>query len=133
MKQRIRLTESDLHRIVKESVDSVLNEISKDTVASAKNGAFKKWQALDTDPYAKSAERDAAYDQYKNFEDEYSRRKNYKTDSKGRMVRDEYGFGVPSSDRQKAKFEKDLRNMKSGNRKYVDGPTGKRWRDVGEN
>ena len=28
MKQRIRLTESDLHRIVKESVNRVLNEIS---------------------------------------------------------------------------------------------------------
>ena len=30
MKQRIRLTESDLHRIVKESVNRVLNEVSAD-------------------------------------------------------------------------------------------------------
>ncbi len=35
MKRRIRLTESDLHKIVKESVNRMLNEINTDTAISA--------------------------------------------------------------------------------------------------
>ena len=35
MKRKIRLTESDFHRIVKESVKRVLNEVSTDTLHKA--------------------------------------------------------------------------------------------------
>lgn len=35
MKQRIRLTESDLHRIVKESVNRILLELNRSTMQSA--------------------------------------------------------------------------------------------------
>lgn len=41
-KNRIRLTESDLHRIVKESVKRVLNEVSTDTL----HNAYQKSQDL---------------------------------------------------------------------------------------
>ena len=40
MKQRIRLTESDLHRIVKESVNRVLNEVSADLADRAAGKAY---------------------------------------------------------------------------------------------
>ena len=43
MKQTIRLTESDLHKIVKESVNRVLNEISLDTIDSANSQAIEKY------------------------------------------------------------------------------------------
>ena len=42
MKRRIRLTESDLHRIVRESVKRALNEVSTDTL----HNAYQKSQAL---------------------------------------------------------------------------------------
>ena len=42
MKRRIRLTESDLHRIVKKSVNRVLNEVSTDTL----HNAYQKSQKL---------------------------------------------------------------------------------------
>jgi len=40
MKTRIRLTESDLHRIVNKSVNRVLNEISADLADRAANKAY---------------------------------------------------------------------------------------------
>ena len=42
MKNRIRITESDLHRIIKESVNRVLNEVSTDTL----HNAYQKSQKL---------------------------------------------------------------------------------------
>ena len=41
MKKIVRLTESDLHRIVKGSVNKTLNEISLNMLKRAKNKAFK--------------------------------------------------------------------------------------------
>lgn len=41
MKRRIRLTENDLHRIVKESVKKVLTEISADLAYRAANKAYR--------------------------------------------------------------------------------------------
>ena len=42
MKQKIRLTESDLHRIIKESVKNILNEISYKTAHKASEEALYK-------------------------------------------------------------------------------------------
>ena len=49
MKQRIRLTEGDLHRIVKESVNRVLTELDWKTYANYANGrrAQGKWSKAD--------------------------------------------------------------------------------------
>ena len=44
MKRRIRLTESDLHRIIKESVNQILNEISYKTAHKASEEALYKSQ-----------------------------------------------------------------------------------------
>ena len=46
-KKLIRLTESDLHRIVKESVNKVLNEISIDTLKKAQDKAFDDYESVD--------------------------------------------------------------------------------------
>ena len=43
-KNRIRLTESQLHRVIKESVNKVLNEISIDTLERAQNKAFNDYE-----------------------------------------------------------------------------------------
>lgn len=44
MKRRIRLTESDLHRIVKEAVRRTITEITDDTVNSAAFKSLDKWR-----------------------------------------------------------------------------------------
>ena len=46
MKKRIRLTENDLHRIVKQSVNRVLNEISIDTLQKAQDKAYDKYDSM---------------------------------------------------------------------------------------
>ena len=51
-KKIVRLTESDLHRIVKESVDRVLNEISDDTLLRAHKKAVDDYNdAIARSPY----------------------------------------------------------------------------------
>ena len=49
MKKRIRLTESDLHRIVNESVKSILTELDWRTYASAAMKARKRAYAAEND------------------------------------------------------------------------------------
>ena len=53
MKRITRLTESDLHRIVKESVKRVLNEVSIDTLQRAQDKAFDEYDSewLGNDDY----------------------------------------------------------------------------------
>ena len=46
MKRITRLTESDLHRIVKESVKRVLNEVSIDTLQRAQDKAFDEYDSI---------------------------------------------------------------------------------------
>ena len=45
-KKMIRLTESDLHKLVKESVNRVLNEISVDTLQRASDQAFDQYDSM---------------------------------------------------------------------------------------
>ena len=45
-KKLIRLTESDLHKVIKESVNRVLNEISIDTLQRAQDKAFKDFDSM---------------------------------------------------------------------------------------
>lgn len=118
MKKMIRLTESDLHRIISESVNRILAEVSKDTIASAMDGAYEKHKRLRNDPKATDAEKRAALDQAYAFDHEYNKRRDYVDGD----------YLKPSSDKHKAKFDKDLRDMRSGKRKYGDGPSGRRWR-----
>lgn len=59
MKQRIRLTESDIHRIVKESVNTILSELDWRTYASAAKGN-KEW--LKSHPIHKAHQNNRTYD-----------------------------------------------------------------------
>lgn len=70
---RIRLTESDLHRIIKESVKRVINEISDETVARA---AGKAGYLSDNGGYAGKPQeyRDRKNRQARYFHDEMDRR-----------------------------------------------------------
>lgn len=70
---RIRLTESDLHRIIKESVKRVINEISDETVARA---AGKAGFLADNGGYAGKPQeyRDRKNRQARYFHDEMDRR-----------------------------------------------------------
>ena len=45
-KKLIRLTESDLHRIVKESVNRIMNETSIDTLQRAQDKAFDEYDSM---------------------------------------------------------------------------------------
>ena len=42
MKQRIRLTESELHRLIKESVNNILSELDWKTYANAAKKRYKQ-------------------------------------------------------------------------------------------
>ena len=52
-KKLVKLTEGDLHRIIKESVNKVLNEISIDTLKRAEDKAFDDYDSMwaDNDNY----------------------------------------------------------------------------------
>lgn len=70
MKYRIRLNESDLHRIVKESVNRVLNEVSIDTLQRAQDKAFDEYDSMwpGNDDYDDdfASKRYRQYDAFKN-------------------------------------------------------------------
>lgn len=73
MKQRIRLTESDLHGIIKESVKRVLNEISGFTAQSAGAKAQERYNNLSkggqNSPYGQKLQRQInTFDQYNNVD-----------------------------------------------------------------
>ena len=69
MKRITRLTESDLHRIVKESVKRVLNEVSIDTLQRAQDKAFDEYDSMwpDDEDYdeAFANKRKRQYDAFK--------------------------------------------------------------------
>lgn len=69
MKKIVKLTESDLHKIVKESVNRVLNEVSIDTLRRAQNKAFDEYDSMwpDDEDYdeAFANKRKRQYDAFK--------------------------------------------------------------------
>ena len=87
MKRQIRLTENDLHRIVKETVNRIISETSTDTLYSAQKGAYKKMSTAASrfpsgDPRLKRAQ-----DQYVKFKGEYDKRyQSGNTAKKARMM-----------------------------------------------
>ena len=103
MKQRIRLTESDLHKIVKESVNMILNEVFTDTIASARDSAKDKWSKLRSKYPFNNPRVERAYDQYDNFNKEYQQRYNSGNEAK------------------KARMQKNLEDIRNGVRKYKSG------------
>jgi len=95
-KKLIRLTESDLHRIVKESVNQVLTELDWRTYYSARDKAA---QQMDDKSISKDV-RDKRYDQYNKFfqagEDQMGKQHNLNGTEVHNSMRGEYGKSFPS-------------------------------------
>lgn len=85
-KKHIRLTEEDLHRIVKESVNRVLNELSTPTIVNAKNAAMNAYK----DEIKHGRYGDKRMRQMSAFNDEYNRRTNNCTQLPSDMTQDEF-------------------------------------------
>lgn len=82
MKQVIRLTESDLHRMIKESVNQVLNELSSNTYEKAQEKAAKLGRTNQADNFNKRLEplrkeKEKIYtQQQKDYKNEYDKQWN---------------------------------------------------------
>ena len=108
MKRRIKLSESQLHRIIKESVKRAINEISLDTIDSAGDAACEKYDKLgqqygEADPRTKHA-----LDQCYKFKDYY---------------KDEYDS---SNLAKRARMKDNQQRRLNGTRRYING---KGWRN----
>jgi hypothetical protein len=57
MKRNIRITESQLHRVIKESVNKILNELSYPTMQSAYQKAMQMYQRTGDERYKQQADR----------------------------------------------------------------------------
>ena len=108
-KKIIRLTESDLHRVIKESVTRIINEISTDTVDWAKDGAYKKLSTLARKHGNADERTKRAADQYAHFRGEYDKR--YKEGNAAKQ----------------AKMVQRQEDRENGKRKYYKGVG---WRDA---
>ena len=73
MKKLIRLTESDLHRIVKESVSKIVTEVNLNLAKAAGNKAYSKERELSKDPYNNEKEIKKLHRQQRTFDDYISK------------------------------------------------------------
>lgn len=96
--KKIRLTESDLHRIVRRAVERIMEDFSAETLASAKEKALDKMVSAPTGS------------------PEYNKRKEqYSTFNKGfHDIRDK-------NDHTRASVDRRLKDVKTGKRKYQKG------------
>jgi hypothetical protein len=107
MKKMIRLTEGDLHRIVKESVNRILNELSSDTIDSAREKAEKKYKDISSKNGPLSPMGQHAKAQADKFKKAYS---------------EEYQKGNTA---RRARLDKNREDRQNGKRTYIKG---KGWR-----
>ena len=115
----LKITEQDLHRIIKESVQRVLNEIAPETIASLKDKLVAKRREMYSDPSVSNDERDHMLNRVVNAQSELDRRK-YGTTEK------------PTSVAHRAKYDQRERERRQGTRTYGDHyGNGKRmWRTM---
>ena len=74
MKQKIKLTESDLHRIIKESVKQVLSELDWRTYQSAAEKSMKQSHNGDLSPQERAFNKNRSYE-FDNYADKKFRNK----------------------------------------------------------
>ena len=74
MKQKIKLTESDLHRIIKESVKQVLSELDWRTYQSAAEKSMKQSHNGDLSPQERAFNKNRSY-YFDNYADKKFRNK----------------------------------------------------------
>ena len=117
---KIQLTEQDLHRVVKESVINVLNEISKDTKYSAYRKLLRKLGDMRDEGGYTSSEIEHMQNRVKNMKRAYDLDKYKVMDTPEKNVA------------RQAKFDRDERDAIEGNRTYGDHyGNGKRmWRTM---
>ena len=77
MKQKIKLTESDLHRIIKESVKQVLSELDWRTYQSAAEKSMKQSHNGDLSPQERAFNKNRSYE-FDNYADKKFRNKHGK-------------------------------------------------------
>ena len=109
MKKVIKLTETDLHRIVENAINTLMNESpSEDTIDSAADGARQKWLRTQSKYGLEDPRTKRAGEQLKNFQYKWA---------------DEYNHG---NDAKKARMLDRREKRKTGQRTYIPG-TG--WRN----
>jgi hypothetical protein len=124
----LRLTESDLHRIVKESVNRIITELDWRTYYSARDKAA---QQMD-DPSIPKDVRDKRYDQHKKFfqagEDQMGKQHNLNGTEVHNSMRGDYGKSFPSyTDAHIARRDRmdnlrgEYNDYANGNAQYKDG------------
>lgn len=106
-KQVVKITETDLHDIIKEAVNSVINEISIDTVDSAAKAAKKKYNSAHLKYGQNDPRTRRAMNQSLGFNKEVSKRYNKMNDA-GR-----------------SRFLNNKEDRENGKRNYIKG---KGWR-----
>ena len=74
MKQKIKLTESDLHRIIKESVKQILSELDWRTYQSAAEKSMKQSHNGDLSPQERAFNKNRSYE-FDNYADKKFRNK----------------------------------------------------------
>jgi hypothetical protein len=118
--EKIQLTEQSLHKIIKESVVRVINEISKDTKFSAYRKMLNRLGDMRSNGGYTPTEIEHMHNRAKNMKRAYDSDR-YKA------------MGSPEKDvTRQAKFDRDERDAIEGNRTYGDHySNGKRmWRTM---
>ena len=123
MKKVIKLTESDLHNIIKESVNNILSELDWRTYSSAASKAFDMARYNDLDEYEKERRNRQA--------NEFVRASNMKRRKQYDLSKDAYeqvlGYGdanyKPKTNelRRMSQLYQDLKNNQNGTNEYKDG------------
>lgn len=128
MKKRVRLTESDLHRIVKESVNKVLTELDWKTYANAAKKSHER--ALDI---ARKPENSNLFTYSYSNDDEKTYNKNYKrsddfTDAAKKAFDSKYGYNDGTT---KIESEREIIPMLNGVAGYENGGVWRgEWDDI---
>lgn len=123
-KKLIRLTESDLHRIVKESVNKVLNEIDWRTIETAKNKA--NYDSMDNNlPYGLRTKRGEQFMKFRDSLPDYQTKQYGLTAAQIQAAKKGKGNEYDTANRrelkQMDKLNSDYNNFQAGNSNYVDG------------
>lgn len=123
MKRKIKLTESDLHNIIKESVNHILSELDWRTYQSASDKAHRLSDETN-DTYEKERRRNQAINFAKMSKEKYSSQYNLPQSFDRDM---EYGNIQPTQGQLKnaARRNQDTTNFYNGKSEYKNG----KWQD----
>lgn len=123
MRKKIKLTESDLHNIIKESVNHILSELDWRTWQSASDKA-DKLSSETNDPYEKKRRENQAINfakmGSKRCDSQYNLPQNFETDVKFEKIKPTQG-----QLKNAARRNQDVTNFYKGKSEYKNG----KWQD----